>query len=70
MGDRYDYDRHIGGYLYLFVRGMAGPDTPRCAETGRCLGVFAHRWSKQTIELMDAALGGDAAGADTSRSGG
>jgi exodeoxyribonuclease V beta subunit len=70
MGDRYDYDRHIGGYLYLFVRGMAGPDTPRCAETGRCLGVFAHRWSKQTIELMDAALGGDAAGIDASGSGG
>jgi exodeoxyribonuclease V beta subunit len=69
MGERYDYDRHIGGYLYLFVRGMAGPDTPRCAETGRCLGVFAHRWSKRTIELMDAALGGDAAGADASRSG-
>jgi exodeoxyribonuclease V beta subunit len=65
MGGRYDYDRHIGGYLYLFVRGMAGPDTPRCAETGRCLGVFAHRWSKQTIELMDAALGADAAGTDT-----
>jgi len=57
MGDRYDYDRHIGGYLYLFVRGMAGPDTPRCAETGRCLGVFAHRWSRRTIELMDVALG-------------
>jgi exodeoxyribonuclease V beta subunit len=70
MGDRYDYDRHIGGYLYLFVRGMAGPDTPRCAETGRCLGVFAHRWSKQTIELMDAALGADAAGVDASGSGG
>jgi exodeoxyribonuclease V beta subunit len=69
MGERYDYDRHIGGYLYLFVRGMAGPDTPRCPETGRCLGVFAHRWSKRTIELMDAALGGDAAGADASRSG-
>jgi hypothetical protein len=32
--------------------------------------VFAHRWGKRTIELMDAALGGDAAGADASRSGG
>ncbi len=70
MGEGYDYDRHIGGYLYLFVRGMAGPDTPRCPETGRCLGVFAHRWGKQTIELMDAALGADAADADASRSGG
>jgi exodeoxyribonuclease V beta subunit len=58
MRDRYDYDQYIGGYLYLFVRGMAGPDTPRCAVTGRCLGVFAHRWSKRTIELMDDALSG------------
>ena len=60
MRGRYDYDQHIGGYLYLFVRGMAGPDTPRCAVTGRCLGVFAHRWSKRTIELMDDALSGGA----------
>ena len=25
----YDPDRHLGGVLYLFVRGMAGPQTPR-----------------------------------------
>ena len=24
----YDPDRHLGGVLYLFVRGMAGPQTP------------------------------------------
>ena len=24
----YDPDRHLGGVLYLFVRGMCGPDTP------------------------------------------
>ncbi|OYN86650.1 UvrD-helicase domain-containing protein [Parenemella sanctibonifatiensis] len=24
----YDPERHLGGVLYLFVRGMAGPDTP------------------------------------------
>jgi exodeoxyribonuclease V beta subunit len=57
MGRRYDYDQHVGGYLYLFVRGMVGADTPRCPTTGRCMGVFAHRWTKQTIELMDEALG-------------
>ena len=57
LGDRYDYDQLIGGYLYLFVRGMAGADTPRCAITGRCLGVYAHRWRKETILLLDAALG-------------
>ena len=24
----YDPDRHLGGIAYLFVRGMAGPETP------------------------------------------
>lgn len=56
LGDRYDYDRHFGGTLYLFVRGMAGPQTPRDPRTGRSLGVFAHRWSRDTIETMDTAL--------------
>jgi exodeoxyribonuclease V beta subunit len=69
LGPRYDYDRQVGGYLYLFLRGMAGPDTPRCEETGRCLGVFAHRWSRQTIERLDAALGADEIGADAPGSG-
>lgn len=62
MGSRYDYDRHVGGYLYLFVRGMVGAETPRCPTTGRCLGVFAHRWTKHTIELMDEALGAEVSG--------
>jgi exodeoxyribonuclease V beta subunit len=57
MRGRYDYDRHMGGYLYLFMRGLAGGDTPRCPETGRCLGVFAHRWRRETIEAVDDALG-------------
>lgn len=30
---------HLGGVLYLFVRGMAGPDTP--IVDGRPCGVFA-----------------------------
>jgi exodeoxyribonuclease V beta subunit len=36
-----DYDpvRHLGGVLYLFVRGMAGPDTP--TVDGQPCGVFA-----------------------------
>ena len=25
---RYDPERHLGGVLYLFLRGMIGPDTP------------------------------------------
>ena len=34
----YDPARHLGGILYLFVRGMAGPATPRVA--GVPCGVF------------------------------
>ncbi|MBI2392066.1 MAG: UvrD-helicase domain-containing protein [Deltaproteobacteria bacterium] len=52
----YDYDAHVGGYLYLFLRGMSGPETPRDPSTGRCLGVLGDRWSKQVIEALDEAL--------------
>jgi exodeoxyribonuclease V beta subunit len=53
---RYDYDAHVGGYLYLFLRGMAGPETPRDPATGRCLGVFGDRWPRAVIESLDQAL--------------
>jgi exodeoxyribonuclease V beta subunit len=35
----YQPDRHLGGVLYLFVRGMAGPDTP-VVDGSRC-GVWS-----------------------------
>ena len=34
----YDPDRHLGGILYLFVRGMCGPETP--VVDGHYAGVF------------------------------
>ena len=37
----YDPDRHLAGVLYLFLRGMAGADTPTVA--GSPCGVFAWR---------------------------
>ena len=37
----YDPDRHLGGIAYLFVRGMAGPDTP--LVDGAPCGVFGWR---------------------------
>ncbi len=37
----YDPERHLGGVLYLFVRGMCGPDTPR--TDGHPAGVFSWR---------------------------
>ena len=35
----YDPSRHLGGVLYLFLRGMTGPDVPRVG--GAPCGVFA-----------------------------
>ena len=35
----YDPERHLGGALYLFLRGMAGPETPRVAGVPH--GVFS-----------------------------
>ena len=37
--DGYDPEVNLGSILYLFLRGMAGPDTP--APDGRPCGVFA-----------------------------
>jgi exodeoxyribonuclease V beta subunit len=37
----YDPDQHLGGVLYLFVRGMCGPDTP--VIDGHRAGVFDWR---------------------------
>jgi len=34
----YEPERHLGGVLYLFVRGMCGPDTP--VAEGMTCGVF------------------------------
>jgi exodeoxyribonuclease V beta subunit len=54
----YSPDDHLGGVLYLFVRGMAGPDTPR--ENGVPCGVFSWRPPTRLItELSDLLDGGD-----------
>ncbi|MET1007523.1 MAG: UvrD-helicase domain-containing protein [Propionibacteriaceae bacterium] len=54
----YDPDVHLGGVLYLFVRGMAGPDTPTVA--GVPCGVFSWRPPAALItdlsDLMEGAL--------------
>jgi exodeoxyribonuclease V beta subunit len=55
----YDYDRHVGGAAYLFLRGMAGRDAPRDGE--RVPGVFFDRPPREVIEglseLFDAREG-------------
>ncbi|MFA9432013.1 3'-5' exonuclease [Egicoccus sp. AB-alg2] len=44
LGEDYDPATNLGSVLYLFLRGMAGPETP--APDGRPCGVFA--WSPPT----------------------
>ncbi|NLT30846.1 MAG: UvrD-helicase domain-containing protein [Propionibacterium sp.] len=48
---------HLGGVLYLFVRGMAGPDTP--SVDGVPHGVFSWRPPAELVcELSDLIAGG------------
>lgn len=59
LGDRYQYERHCGGSVYLFLRGMAGQDSvlPRVqGEEPQVAGVYAHRPPREVIELLDLAF--------------
>ena len=54
----YDLATHLGGVLYLFLRGMAGPNTPRVDEVP--YGVFSWRPPAALItelsELLDRGV--------------
>ncbi|WP_107706133.1 UvrD-helicase domain-containing protein [Nocardioides allogilvus] len=52
----YDPATHLGGVLYLYLRGMCGPDTPRI--DGAPCGVFAWRPPLALVEAMSALLDG------------
>jgi exodeoxyribonuclease V beta subunit len=52
----YDPAVHLGGVLYLFVRGMAGPETPRVA--GMPCGVFGWHPPPSLIVELSALLDG------------
>ena len=52
----YDPEQHLGGGLYLFVRGMAGADTP--AEGGTPYGVMAWRPPAALVVELSALLDG------------
>jgi exodeoxyribonuclease V beta subunit len=52
----YDPDVHLGGVLYLFVRGMAGPQTPRV--DGQPCGVFGWRPSSALVSELSDLLEG------------
>jgi exodeoxyribonuclease V beta subunit len=50
----YDPEQHLGGILYLYVRGMCGPETPEVG--GHPCGVFAWRPPVAMIEELSALL--------------
>ena len=50
----YDPERNLAGVLYLFVRGMTGPDTP--VVDGAPCGVFAWRPPAALVEALSDVL--------------
>jgi exodeoxyribonuclease V beta subunit len=52
----YDPDRHLGGVLYLFVRGMAGGMAGGAGDSGS--GVFAWRPPGRLVVALSDVLGG------------
>jgi len=52
LGDDYDYDQHVGGVVYAFLRGMN-------PSTGAERGVFRDRPPKALITSLDACFSGD-----------
>ncbi|MFL6159261.1 MAG: PD-(D/E)XK nuclease family protein, partial [Marmoricola sp.] len=57
----YDPEQHLGGILYLYLRGMCGPDTPEV--DGHPCGVFAWKPpAAMIVEMSDALDAGRGAG--------
>ena len=54
----YQPEVHLGGVLYLFVRGMCGPETP--TEDGVPAGVFSWPVPPALVVALSALLGGGA----------
>jgi exodeoxyribonuclease V beta subunit len=52
----YDPGRHLGGVLYLFVRGMCGPQTP--LTDGHPAGVFSWRPPAALVTAVSDLLDG------------
>ena len=52
----YDPEQHLGGVLYLYLRGMCGPDTP--LVDGSPCGVFAWRPPVALVEALSDLLDG------------
>jgi exodeoxyribonuclease V beta subunit len=57
----YRPEDHLGGVVYLYVRGMCGPETPLTG--GHPAGVFSWRPPVALIEGLSDLLDGVATGA-------
>ena len=58
----YDPEPHLGGVLYLYLRGMCGPETP--LVDGEPCGVFAWRPPVALVEALSDLLDGAVAAGD------
>jgi exodeoxyribonuclease V beta subunit len=58
----YDPEHHLGGALYLFLRGMAGADTPRL--DGVPCGVFSWRPPSALVTDLSDLLDGRGSSAE------
>jgi exodeoxyribonuclease V beta subunit len=54
LGADYRYERHMGGVMYLFVRGMTGPEA---VGPEGVRGVFSDRPPVEVIEALDELFG-------------
>nr|WP_218852158.1 UvrD-helicase domain-containing protein [Nocardioides panaciterrulae] len=61
----YDPEQHLGGVLYLYLRGMCGPDTP--VVDGQPCGVFSWRPPVALVEELSDLLDGAARTAEGAR---
>ena len=52
----YDPEEHLGGVMYLYLRGLCGPDTP-VVDGERC-GVFSWRPPVALVEAVSDLLDG------------
>jgi exodeoxyribonuclease V beta subunit len=47
--DKFDFDAHFGGIIYVFLRGV---------REGKETGIYTKRPAKETIDELDAVLRG------------
>ena len=57
LGDAYDYDAHVGGAHYVFLRGLADAPDGGWPEGAPVPGVVSDRPPRALVDALDRALG-------------